>query len=76
MPAPLFPERPPRPLSANGPHRKGGWAVELAAALLSVLAPLAPAVKGWLDSAARRNRGRCDSCRSWDARPKREDDDD
>ncbi|WP_406456172.1 hypothetical protein OH768_22135 [Streptomyces sp. NBC_01622] len=47
--------------------------MELAAALLSVLAPLAPAVKGWLDSVARRNRGLCDAC---GARPRREDDDD
>lgn len=30
--------------------------MELAAALLSVVAPLAPAIKGWLDSVARRNR--------------------
>ncbi|MYT72736.1 MULTISPECIES: hypothetical protein [unclassified Streptomyces] len=30
--------------------------MELTAALLSVLAPLAPAVKGWLDSVAQRNR--------------------
>ncbi|MET8169334.1 hypothetical protein ABZT34_34655 [Streptomyces sp. NPDC005329] len=30
--------------------------MELAAALLSVVAPLAPAIKGWLDSVAHRNR--------------------
>lgn len=58
--------------------------MELIAALLSVVAPLAPAIKGWLDSVAHRNRSlaraeiiRARSARpgdSWDARPKREED--
>jgi len=72
------------PLSANGPHRKGGWTVELAAALLSVVAPLVPEIKGWLDSVAQRNRSlaRAEIIRarlaspsdSWDKHPKREAD--